>query len=118
MYLAETQLGDVIGETTDAAEAVAIVQSLKPDIVVIGIMLPGLDGIETARQIKCVRHATTIVVNTFGFTADYLPRARDVGADAVISKIDFGREMETFIKGYEQKPAQSPSRSILPSTPV
>jgi two-component system invasion response regulator UvrY len=78
-----------IAEASSGPEAVAAVGELHPQLVLLDVRMPGMDGIETARQITA-RHPETVVVlisieDIIGVPSD----ARTCGAAAVIRKQDF-----------------------------
>ncbi len=60
---------DVVGEAADGAEAVAQAQALKPDVVLMDLVMPEMDGIEATRQITTRLPGTRVVVLT-SFAAD------------------------------------------------
>lgn len=60
---------EVVGEACDGAEAVAQVQALRPDVVLMDLVMPGLDGIEATRQITAGQSGVRILVLT-SFAAD------------------------------------------------
>lgn len=72
-----------IGKASDGEEAVRMVQALRPDIVLMDLMMPRIDGVEASKRIKATVPTTQIVVNTA--RADYTQRALDAGASEVLS---------------------------------
>jgi len=55
---------DVVGEASDGAEAVELVSKLKPDVVIIDVAMPGMNGIEATKKIKEILPGTKILVLT------------------------------------------------------
>ena len=55
---------EVVGEASDGAEAVQLVSKLKPDIVIIDVAMPGMNGIEATKKIKEILPGTKILVLT------------------------------------------------------
>lgn len=81
---------DVAGEASSGEEAVEMVSSLEPDLVLMDINMGGINGIEAIRQIKAVR-AETVAFLLSTYTIDDVPGdARTCGASAYINKEEFG----------------------------
>jgi DNA-binding NarL/FixJ family response regulator len=76
----------VVGEAGSAAEALALTATLLPDVVTIGISLPGRDGLELARELRDRYRDLGIVILTARGEDDSLFRALDSGASAFVSK--------------------------------
>jgi DNA-binding NarL/FixJ family response regulator len=79
---------DVVGEAGDIPTAEALVQSLQPDLAVVDIMLPGVNGLEGTRRLKalapCLR---VILVSAYRDHAEvYRAAAVQAGAETFISK--------------------------------
>ena len=58
---------EVVGEAPDGVEALGLAQDLDPDVILMDLMMPRMDGIETVRRMKAVRpHSQIIVLTSFG----------------------------------------------------
>jgi two-component system, NarL family, response regulator NreC len=76
----------VVGEAGDGRQAVAMAQNLKPDVVVMDIGMPGLNGIEAARQIRAALPETQVVMLSMHSDEAYVLRALKAGAKAYLLK--------------------------------
>jgi DNA-binding NarL/FixJ family response regulator len=77
---------DVVGEAADGAEAVALVEELAPDVVLMDIRMPVLDGIEATRQVVARRPGTRVVVLTTFDLDEYVLEAVRAGANGFLLK--------------------------------
>jgi response regulator NasT len=69
----------VVGETGRGDEAVRLVKELAPDVAILDIKMPGLDGLSAAREIAGERRAAVLILTAFS-QRDLIERARDAGA--------------------------------------
>jgi response regulator NasT len=76
---------EVVGETGRGDEAVELVRDLRPDLAILDIKMPGLDGLSAARQIAEGRLAAVLMVTAFSQRA-LVEQARDAGALAYLVK--------------------------------
>ena len=70
---------EVVAETGRGDEAVRLVRDLQPDIAILDIKMPGLDGLSAAREIAGERLAAVLILTAFS-QRDLIERARDAGA--------------------------------------
>jgi CheY-like chemotaxis protein len=77
---------EVVGEAGDGAEAVELVQRLEPDVVVMDIDMPKMDGIEATQQIKANQPATVVIGLSVNQSADTEQRMKEAGASAYLTK--------------------------------
>ena len=76
----------VVGEAADGAEAIRLAQELRPDIVLLDIAMPRVNGLEALRQIKTERPEIKIIIVTVHAEDAYRQVAADGGADAFLLK--------------------------------
>jgi DNA-binding NarL/FixJ family response regulator len=77
---------EVVGEASDGAEAVEKVLNLDPDVIVLDIVMPGVDGIEAARRIRREHPRTEIVILTAHRSETYQRQAFEAGARGYLLK--------------------------------
>ena len=76
----------VVGEAEDGAEAIRLAQALQPDIVLLDLAMPRVNGLEALRRIKVERPATKVIIVTVHAEDAYRQAAADSGADAFLLK--------------------------------
>jgi AmiR/NasT family two-component response regulator len=76
---------DVVGQASDGEQAVALATSLRPDIVIMDVKMPVMDGISAAEQIGKERICPVVMLTAFSQT-ELVERARDAGVMAYIVK--------------------------------
>ena len=76
----------VVGEAADGAAAIRLAQALWPDIVLLDLAMPRVNGLEALRQIKTERPETTVIIVTVHAEDAYRQAAADSGADAFLLK--------------------------------
>ncbi len=88
---------EVICEVADGLEAVAKVAKLQPALVLLDIGLPGLNGIESARQIRHLCPKSKILFVSQESSADVVHAALKAGAEGYVVKVDAGRELNAAL---------------------
>jgi AmiR/NasT family two-component response regulator len=76
---------EVVGEAGDGEQAVALAQQLRPDLVILDVKMPVLDGISAAQKIAAAGIAPVVILTAFS-QRDLVERARDAGAMAYLVK--------------------------------
>jgi DNA-binding NarL/FixJ family response regulator len=88
----------IIGQASDGAEAVRQAEKLKPELILLDIGLPTLDGIEAARQIRHVAPESKIIFVTQESSAEMIQEAFRVGAMGYVVKSRAGTELLAAIE--------------------
>jgi AmiR/NasT family two-component response regulator len=76
---------EVVGQTGRGDEAVQLVHDLKPDLAILDVKMPGMDGLEAASQISADKQAAVLILTAFS-QRDLIEKARDAGALAYLVK--------------------------------
>jgi response regulator NasT len=76
---------DVVGQAADGEEAVRLAEELRPDVVMLDVKMPVLDGISAAERITAARIAPVVMLTAFS-QRELVERARDAGAMAYLVK--------------------------------
>jgi DNA-binding NarL/FixJ family response regulator len=89
---------DVVATASDGREAVALVEELAPDLVLMDIRMPTLDGIEATRLIKAARPETRIVLLSAYEQDDLVAAGTEAGAEGFMLKGVSGAELVAAIR--------------------
>lgn len=119
--LLERERFRIVGEVDNGSEVAQKVRDLRPDVVVLDIGLPGLDGMEVIKRLQQQEPAPKIMVLTGQATDLYVRRCLDAGIGAFVTK---GEDLEAvvfalkaLIKGYSTFPQMAVNSNTLESEP-
>ncbi|MEV0151103.1 MULTISPECIES: response regulator [unclassified Nonomuraea] len=106
----------VVGEAGDGEQAIRLAAELKPDLVILDVKMPVLDGISAAERIAAERIAPCLILTAFS-QRDLVERARDAGAMAYLvkpfTKADLVPAIEMAVSRHEEMVALSAEVSGL-----
>ncbi|MEP6894552.1 MAG: response regulator transcription factor [Chloroflexota bacterium] len=86
-HLLENEPGfSVVGEAGDGIEAVQMMEKIKPNILVVDMMMPGLNGLEVLRRTKSISPSTRIIVLSMQSASAYVVEALNSGASGYVLK--------------------------------
>lgn len=83
---------EVVGSAGDGAEAVELARTLQPDLVLMDVQMPGVDGLEATRRITRLDDPPHVVVMSTHESSDYRVTALDAGAFTFIPKSEFSMD--------------------------
>ena len=79
---------DVAGEAASGEDAVAAIGDIDPDVVVLDYMMPGIDGLDTARRIRADRPEQVIILYTAFLDPKVEAAAKEAGIDLCLAKVE------------------------------
>jgi two-component system nitrate/nitrite response regulator NarL len=89
---------EVCGEAEDGAKAIEEAARLKPDVVILNITMPVLNGFEAARTIKATLPETAIVILSSHADQCFIEEAREIGVQAYVPKTQTGQALVKAIE--------------------
>ena len=90
MVVEATEGFDVVGEAETGEDSVAMAAELHPDLVLMDVNLPGINGLDATRQILASDSPVVVLLLSTYEEEEYAPRAAECGAAAYIPKAVFG----------------------------
>ena len=101
---------EIVGEASDGRQAVAMVKEHNPEIVILDIGMPSLNGLEATRQILKIRPQTKVLILTMHESDTVIREVLDAGARGYILKTDAGRDLVTAVESLRRNKAFFTSR--------
>ena len=126
----------VVGEAKNGLEAVELAKSTAPDVVIMDLSMPGMDGVEATRRIhEAVPAAKILILTTFGTSADVARALREGASGALVKDTDddelvkairsvaagrqvFSREIRAMLKNEPEPPELTARQQELLSSIV
>lgn len=94
---------DVVGEAEDGQEAIRLAESLAPDLVIMDVAMPGMNGIEATRQVVALDNAPRVIVLSMHSDREFVVEALRAGASGYLMKAsafdELLRAMDAVIEG-------------------
>jgi NarL family two-component system response regulator LiaR len=89
---------EVVGQAADGEEAVKLAVEKSPDIVLMDIEMPKIDGLEATKQIKASHPETSVLVLTVHDDEEYIAALLDAGVAGYLLKTTYGKELVQAIR--------------------
>lgn len=99
----DNNLGNVVGSAQDGITALDEIKSLKPDIVLVDLLMPGMDGISLVKEVKNIEPMIQFIMISQVSSKDMISKAYESGIEYYISKPIDVIEVQTVIKKVAEK---------------
>jgi two-component system, NarL family, response regulator LiaR len=96
MFLQLEPAATVVGEASSGAEALELAGDLRPDVIIMDIEMPGMDGIEATALLVAMLPQVAVIILTMHGTSDRRARAFAAGARAFVEKSQLGEVGDVF----------------------
>lgn len=101
---------EIVGGVTNGHEALSLVQTLKPDVIVVDLSMPGLSGLDVCREVRQINPGTRVVLVSADDNEALRHAAERFGAAAFVTKSEAADELEHAIRrAVRQEPEDKPS---------
>jgi DNA-binding NarL/FixJ family response regulator len=88
---------EVVGQASDGSEAVELARTLRPDVVLMDVSMPVLDGFEATREIRAESEKVRVLMLTGSNSRADVDRSREVGASGYVTKDRIASELVAAI---------------------
>ena len=102
----------VVGEAEDGSEALELARALSPDLILMDLAMPRVNGLEATRRIKVERPGTKVIILTRYQEDAYRLAAAQSGADAFLPK---GARLAELLTTIRQVVQAGPNKKIAPA---
>ncbi len=100
---------ELVGSASSGEEALAVCKQLQPDVVLMDVVMPGMDGITATRALKQALPATRVVVVSSWSESDVVQRALQAGASGYLLKNATASELAQAVRNaFHGRPAMAP----------
>lgn len=99
-YLETQPWAEVVGHARDGAEAVTQSEALRPDLVLMDMVMPGMNGTEATRRICGLPRAPRVIVMSLHDNDEYRRGAVESGADAFLAKSDLVAGLKALLDRF------------------
>lgn len=89
---------DVVGAVNDGPAALSAAEALQPDVIVVDISMPGMNGLEVAAHLRAAGSPAAVVFLTVHYEEEFVLAARDAGGAGYVVKSRLIADLETAVK--------------------
>jgi DNA-binding NarL/FixJ family response regulator len=104
---------ELIGSYKDGTKALAALRSLKPDLAIVDIKMPGLSGLEVLSEIRKENKIVKIIILTFYSSDHHRQMAIQAGADYFFTKVDDFDKLSMVVAGMVLKEVNGNKNSVI-----
>ncbi len=110
---------EVVGCASAGQEALDLVETLRPDLVLMDLAMPGMNGLEATRRIKAMATPPRVVILTLYDDPAYREAAVGVRADGFVTKAEWSQQMPAaLVDLFGDRLADAPSVGAPPGTTI
>jgi len=102
MILKQENNMEIIGEASDGRMAIGLTEELRPDVIIMDVNMPVLNGIEATKQITLDHPDTKVIGFTMNYEANLVEAMQKAGASACLSKSDSIDHLVNIIRSCRQ----------------
>lgn len=103
--LAPIEAVDVVGFGYDGFDAVRLAEELRPDLIIMDLVMPGMGGLQATRLIKAQDQPPQIVIASYYDDAEHREHAAAAGADGFVGKNGYEQQIADLIAGWMRESA-------------
>ncbi len=111
-FLSNRRNIDLVGRAPHAEAALALVQDLRPDLVIVDMVMPKIGGVELTKSLKKLDNPPRVIMLTLGCHPKYYDEAVDAGAETLIVKIDVETRLMRAIESPPVAQAAPPPADV------
>jgi DNA-binding NarL/FixJ family response regulator len=89
-FLSQYQIIEIVGRLSSGRETLRLASNLRPDLVLMDLAMPDMDGLEATRRLKTLGAMPKVIILTLHSESAYRDAAMSAGADGFVSKTDIG----------------------------
>jgi two-component system, NarL family, nitrate/nitrite response regulator NarL len=90
---------EICGEAVNGADAIEEAKKLKPDVIVLNVSMPVMNGFEAAREIKMILPESAIVILSQNADRNFIAEAKKLGVQAYVAKTKAGESLVKAVEG-------------------
>ena len=108
----------VVGEAASGADALALALQLQPDVVVLDINMPGMNGLDALKAIKERMPATRAVILTLHYSMEWMQEIRRAGGKGYVTKSDADRDLVAAVAAVADGKSYFTHRPLDTAPPI